>query len=344
MRSGSGRRRRAPRAQWTWVASRVRLPALLFAFALVYGTVGYQVLEGFSALDALYMTVTTLTTIGFGEIEPLGPAGRVFTLTLILFGVVAAFALLGAVTSLFASGDLARFLQRRAMRKRTEALHDHCILCAFGRVGRAAAEELGRQGADLVVIESKPELEPLLEEADLPYLIGDPTEEAVLEAAGIRRAKALICAVDSDAINVYITLTARAMNPSLFIISRASSPESVSKLVQAGSNRVVSPYSLSGTRMAALSLQPAVLEFVDMVTVAPNLRIEEVVLAPGSHLVGQTVQKACSPYEGVMILAVKRTDGTLLIPPRADTELHEGDFVIAVGDMTDLSTLAEEAT
>ena len=165
----------------------------------------------------------------------------------------------------------------------------------------------------------------------------------VLEKAGIERAKGLLCAVDSDASNVYITLLARARNPDLFIIGRASSPESVEALSRAGSNRVVSPYRLSGTRMAALASQPAMLEFVDMVSVAPDLRIEELIVGERSPLAGASVRHTAAPYDGVMIMAVRSPDGTLLVPPRADTVLAVGDLLIVVGPMSALGDLAERA-
>src|SRR3954454_23870858 len=273
------------------LASPVRLPVFALAFSLVYGTVGYVVIEGFGVLDAVYMTVTTLTTVGFGEIEPLDPAGRLFTLSLIAIGFTAAFTLLAVLTSLVVSGQLGRSLSRRTMRQRIDALRDHYIVCAFGRVGQAAVQELVAQGAGVVVVEVDPGREPAMVDAGVLYLLDDPMREDVLEQAGIERARGLLCAVDSDAANVYITLLARARNPDLFIIGRASSPESVEALRRAGSDRVVSPYRLSGTRMAALAFQPAMLEFVDMVSVAPNLRIEELVVGDRSPLAGATVRE-----------------------------------------------------
>jgi voltage-gated potassium channel len=327
------------------LVSPVRLPVALLAFALVYGTAGYMIIEGFGFVDALYMTVTTLTTVGFGEIEPLGTGGRVFTLTVIAIGFFAVFTLLAVLTSLVASGQLGRSFARRSMRQRIAGLRDHYVVCAFGRVGRAAVEELTSEGADVVVVEVNPALEPELDEAGVPYLIEDPTREEVLDAAGIMRARALLCAVDSDAVNVYITLLARARNPDLFIISRASSPESVEALRRAGSDRVVSPYRVSGTRMASLALRPAVLEFVDMVSVAPDLRVEEVVIAERSGLAGLTVREACAPYQSrVMVLAVRSPEGELLVPPRADTMLTAGDLLIILGPMTALEKLAEQAS
>ncbi|MEA2933277.1 MAG: voltage-gated potassium channel [Actinomycetota bacterium] len=337
------RRRSGGRSAARLVALRMRLPAALLAFAIVYGTAGYVLIEHFGVLDAVYMTVTTLVTVGYGEIHPLSPAGRAFTLTLIAIGVGAVFILFGAFTTALASGELGLILKRRSMRSRLDALDGHYIICAYGRVGRSAAEELTRQGQQVVVIETLEDLEPLMAEDGMTYIMGDPTEDAVLEQAGIHRAKALLCAVDSDAVNVYITLTARSLNPDLFILARASRQESVEKLRRAGSNRVVSPYTLSGVRMASLSMQPAMIEFVDMISVAPDLRIEELIIGTGSPFAGREVRDVCRPYEGVMLLALKRPDGELLVPPRADSMLGEGDVVIAVGQVKVLNQLAAAA-
>ena len=229
------------------------------------------------------------------------------------------------------------------MRQRIEALTDHYIVCAFGRVGRAAVEDLREQGADVVVVELDHALEPELMEAGVPYVLDDPTREDVLEAAGVARARALLCAVDSDAVNVYITLLARARNPDLYIIARASSPESVEALRRAGTDRVVSPYRLSGSRMAGLALHPALLQFVDIVNVAPDLRIEELVVGTRSPLAGRTVRDVASPHQGVMILAVRSPEGELLVPPRADTAISAGDLIILLGPVAALSDLAELA-
>ena len=321
----------------------MRFPVALLGFALVYGTAGYMVLEGFGFVDAVYMTVTTLTTVGFGEIEPLGRAGRIFTISLIAVGFFAVFTLLAVLTSLVASGQLGRSLTRRSMRQRVEALTDHYIVCAFGRVGRAAVEELLQEGVEVVVVEVDASLEPDLLEAGVPYVLDDPTREEVLEQAGVSRARALLCAVDSDAVNVYITLLARARNPDLYIIARASSPESVDALKRAGTDRVVSPYRLSGSRMAGLALHPALLQFVDIVNVAPDLRIEELVVSAGSALAGRTVRQIASPHPGVMILAVRDPEGELLVPPRAETPVSAGDLLILLGPVSALSELASLA-
>ena len=337
----SNRRRRWRKAHPA--ASRAQLPVLVLLLALVYGTVGYRVIEGFGWFDSLYTTVTTLTTLG-GEIHPLSSSGRVFTVTLIVLGMVAVFDLLALFTTLVGSGQLGLARERRAMKRRIDDLQDHYVICAFGRVGRSATQKLSSQGVGVVVIESKPELEPELVNADVPYLIADPTRESVLEEAGIRRARGLLCAVDDDAINVYIALSARALNAELFIISRASTPESVDKLFRAGSDRVVSPYVVSGVRMASLALNPAVLEFVDMVSVAPDLRIEELAVGRDSRLDNRTVRDVCAPHPGVMVLAVRSVNGEVLLPPQADTLLHHDDVLIVLGPADAVNSLGEEAS
>ncbi|MBA3281963.1 MAG: NAD-binding protein [Acidimicrobiia bacterium] len=326
------------------LATPAGLPVAALVLALVYGTGGYMAIAGFGFVDALYMTVITLTTVGFGEIEPLDAVGRVFTITLIVFGLGSVFGLLAVLTGQVASGQLGRSLTRRAMRQRVEESRDHFVVCSFGRVGRAAVEELQTQGVGVVVVEGDVSLEHELVEAKVTYVLDDPTREEVLERAGIDRARGLLCAVDSDAANVYITLLARARNPELFIIGRASSPESVEALKRAGSNSVVSPYRLSGSRMEALALRPAMLEFVDMVNMASDMRVEELVVAARSSLVGATVRAACSPYEGVMILGVRSADGRLLMPPRADTSLAAADLLVVLGPISALGDLAERAS
>jgi len=226
------------------------------------------------------------------------------------------------------------------MRRRIQDLSDHYVICAYGRVGRAAAEELQQQGIPFLVIEPLPELRDVMERHDLIYISADPTEEVILREAGIERARGLVCAVDSDAVNVYITLSARALNPKLSIVSRASAPQSVDKLMRAGADRVVSPYVLSGKRMAALALQPAVVEFFDMVTVAPDLRLEEIVIRPHSPLVGKTVGEAYERFEQVTILALKKLGADLVASPANDVTLSAGDLVVALGPLKVLSDMA----
>jgi voltage-gated potassium channel len=326
---------------WRHFLSRFRFPMLLLGLALAVGTVGYRLIEGWPLLDGLYMTVTTLTTVGFREVRPLGTGGRVFTIGLILTGVLGLFTTVAIVAQLIMSGELSEPLRRRRMERRIEGLRDHYIICAYGRVGRAAADEFRQQGEAHVVIESQETLERLMAEHDAPYIVGDPSVESILENAGIQRAKGLVSAVDSDAMNVYITLTARTLNPKLFIVARASAPESVDQLYRAGADRVVSPYVLSGKQMASLALHPAVVEFIDMVTVAPDLRLEEIVVRRGSALDGKTVGAAYEARDDVTILAVKKSGAALDPRPANDLVLGAGDLVVALGPVKLLGELSD---
>ena len=195
------------------ILARSRLPVLVVTLAIVYGTVGYWLVEGKNLLDAFYETMLTLSTLGVGPGPPPGPGGKIFTVSLILFGVVALFTAIGVGTEVVVSGEFGRWLRMNQVSRSIGRLSGHYVICAYGRVGRAVMEEVRRRGYTAVVIESKPELEPLLAEHGVRYIPGDPADETVLRQAGIERARGLICAVDSDAANVFITLTARALNP-----------------------------------------------------------------------------------------------------------------------------------
>jgi voltage-gated potassium channel len=323
-------------------AALLRLPLLLLVGVSLYGVIGYQVVEGWSFLDALYMTVTTLTTVGFREVQPLDASGRLFTVSLILAGVLSLFVSVGVVTEVVVSGHLARQLRRRRMDRRIGRLDQHTVICAYGRVGRAVAEELIRQNLPFVVIERQEILVTSLEERGIPHIVGDPAAaEEVLRQAGIDRARALVCAVDSDAANVFITLTARALNPDLRIVARASDASSVDILERAGADQVVSPYLLSARRMAYLAQHPAVVDFLDLMNVIPDLRLEQIVVRPGSVLDGMAVRDALAEFRDANILAVRRASGEPIAFPDPDTKLTAGDSVVVLGSLRTLDALGQ---
>ena len=319
--------------------SRFRLPLVLVLAAMAFGTIGNW-LEGHNLLDAVYRTILTLSTVGVGTPEPEGVFAKLFTISLILFGVVAAFTAIGVITSIVASGELSTWIRRRYLARRVDRLEGHYVVCAYGRVGRAVIDELRRHGTPSVVIESKPDLAPP-DESDLAFVLGDSTDEAVLRSAGIERARGLICAVDSDAANVFITLTARAINPGLRIIARAAEAASVDKLTRAGADEVVSPYRLSGRRMAVLCLQPSVLEMLDLLNLGPDIRLEEVVVRPESQLAGRTIGDALSRHTGVAILALKQPGSDVIANPDRDTQLAPDDIIMAIGPVTLLNSMAQ---
>jgi voltage-gated potassium channel len=320
---------------------RSRLPVLIVLLAIGYGTAGYWLVEGKNLLDAFYETVLTLSTLGVGAGPPPGPGGKVFTVSLILFGVVALFTAIGVGTEVVASGELGRWLRMNQATRSIGHLSGHYVICAYGRVGRAVREELRRRNYTSVVIESKPELEPLLAEHGVRYLSGDPADENVLRQAGIERARGLICAVDSDAANVFITLTARALNPDLRIVARASERASIDKLVRAGADEVVSPYGLTGRRMAVLAVQPSVLELLDLLNLGSDIRLEEVSIRARTHLDGLTIAEARARYAGVAILALKKPGSEVSANPGHQVRLAPGDLIVALGPAEILNRMAD---
>lgn len=318
---------------------RSRLPVLVVTLAIVYGTVGYWLVEGENLLNGFYDAVLTLSTVGTGP--PPGPAGMIFTVSLILFGVVALFTAIGVGTEVVASGELGRWLRMNQVSRSIGRLSGHYVICAYGRVGRAVLDELRRRGETVVVIEPKPELEPLLDEHAVRYISADPTDESVLRRAGIERARGLICAVDSDAANVYITLTARALNPNLRIVARASERTSIDKLMRAGADEVVSPYGLTGRRMAILAVQPSVLEVLDLLNLGSDIRLEEVAVRAGTRLENLTIADARTRYAGVAILALKKPGSDVATNPDDKMRLAAGDLIVALGPAEVLNRMAD---
>jgi voltage-gated potassium channel len=340
---GTGRREaaRIPSAVLrNQILVRSRLPVLVVLLAIGYGTAGYWLVEGKSFLDAFYTTVLTLSTVGVGTGPPPGPGGKLFTVSLILFGVVALFTAIGVGTEVVASGELRRWVRMNQVTRSIGHLSGHYVVCAYGRVGRAVLDELARRNYTTVVIESKPELEPLLAEHSVRYISGDPADETVLRRAGIERAQGLICAVDSDAANVYITLTARALNPDLRIVARASEKASIDKLVRAGADEVVSPYGLTGRRMAILAVQPSVLEVLDLLNLGSDIRLEEVAVRAGTHLDSLTIAEARARYAGVAILALKKPGSEVSANPDNKIRLAPGDLIVALGPAEILNRMA----
>ncbi len=323
------------------VLGQFRLPLGMFAFSVLYGVVGFSVLFGATIVDALYMTAITLTTVGYREVVPIESAGaKLFTISVLAVGLSSLFTGIGVMANLIGTGELSTVVRRRSVRKRVAKLTDHFIVCAYGRVGRSVVEELQRNNVPVMVLDVNANLEARLQADGVPYAIADPSEEGVLREVGVDRARGLVCAVDSDEINVYITLTARALNPKLTIVARASRGQSIRALEQAGADQVISPYRLSGSRMANLSMRPGLVDFIEMVTVGPGLRLDEIVVQKASPLVGTTVDACCAAHEGVTILAHKTESAAQLeTKPRGSTVLAEGDLLVAFGPRSALEAM-----
>jgi voltage-gated potassium channel len=309
---------------------------------IIGGTVGYMMIEHMTPLDALYMTVITLSTVGYGEVKPLDAQGRIFTIGLIVTGVGTAFYLFAVVTQLVVEGQLRQFLGRAAMKRRIDQLQDHVVICGYGRMGRVVAEEMAGAGLPMVAIERDPAREAELREADALYVIGSALEDRVLEQAGVRSARAIVVATASDADNVYITLSARTMNPGIRILARGESEAGLQHLRMAGADVVVSAYQWAGVRLAASILRPSVVDFLELSIPGRGAEIdlEEVRVAEGSALAGQPIAAVEQSAPRLRIIALKRgNDPTTLIPDPA-TRIAAGDFLVAIGDRDTLRRLA----
>ncbi len=309
---------------------RIRWAAVLLAIALAYGVTGYMLLQGWSFLDALYMTVTTFTTVGFREVRPLDDAGRVFTLSVIAIGVALVLITIALAAQWVIEGQWGERTRRKRMQRRIDGLSGHYLICAYGRVGRAIAREFEAESVPFVVIDPKEDLQERMEHDAVLYLIEDPSEEGVLLRAGVRRARGLVCAVDSDATNVYITLMARSLNPDLFIVARASERGSDQRLLKAGADRVVSPFVSSGRHMALVALRPRAADVVEVESAgASSLRLEELRIEAGSSTAERTIAEAMG---STPVLAIRHPGGQITANPPPDLVLRPGDLVLMIGE------------
>jgi len=325
---------------------RLLLVAAIPALLVVAGTVGYHLVEGWPYGDALYMTVITLTTIGFSEVHPLHGGGRTFTMLLAMGGI---FSLFFAATELIRSivtGEIASLLGRQRMERNLSQLSGHLIVCGFGRMGRFVCREFSAMAMPFVVLDKDPQQ---VENFEMPHgiaLHGDATSDDFLRRAGVDRARALVTVVASDADNLYITMSARFLNDKIFIVARAEDEHAVEKLERGGANRVISPYTISGHRVAQAVLRPAVLDFIELATRRGHLelQIEETRVAASSPLAGGTLDASRISAElGVIVLAVRTRDGRMVVNPPLDTRLEADDTLVALGNRDQLDKLDARA-
>lgn len=317
---------------------RLGLAIGLVAAVVVIGTAGYLVL-GFSLLDAVYQTITTITTVGFREVQPINGAGKVFTILLILCGVGTFLYTFTVILEALVEGRIQEAMGRRRMDRKIASMRDHVVICGWGRVGHALARYMASADQEIVIVESDPEA---LRDTTLPTIVGDATDDDVLKQAGIERAKALVAAVDTDAGNLYVTLSGRTLRPDLFIVARARTLASEEKLKRAGADRVVNPQAIGGQRMAAFVLHPHVAEFLDVVMHDGSLefRLEQVRLSSGSPLADHTLRDThIRDRTGALVLAVRGTDGNFVTNPDPETVLRQGETLIAVGTADQLDQL-----
>lgn len=318
----------------------------VFAAVMAIGTLGYVVLERWSAFDALYMTIITMGGVGYQEVHPLSEAGRVWTMLVIFLGVGALGFAVVTVTDFMVEGHFSGFMEGRRMDKRISAMHGHHVVAGLGRVGSVVAEEYEAQGVPFVVIEMSKDAIDHARDRGWAIVEGDATEEHVLEHAGIGDAVSLTAALDSDAANLFVTLTARGMNPGLLIVARATAPSAEAKLHRAGADRVITPTDIGGRRMAAMVLRPMVADYLDIVTRGDGieLKLEQISIGEDDPYAGVTIGDAhIRSRTGAFVLAIHSADGGVNTNPVPDTAMRPGDRLIVLGTDSQLRALAARA-
>lgn len=313
-------------------------------FIIGFGTIGYVVVEGWNFLDSIYMTITTITTVGFREIHELSLKGRIFTLCLIIGGVGVVLYALGTGARVILEGELKDIFGRRKLEKKIKDLFDHYIVCGYGRMGKIICKELKAEGVKFIVIDKNPEM--FEEKEDILFLIGDATHDHILKDAGVEKAKGLISVLPTDAENLFVVLSARGLNPNLLIISRAVEEGSEQKLLRGGATKVISPYHIGGLRMAHTVLKPTVVDFIEFATKSGNieLQMQEITLQEGSSLIGLTLEQCGIGRDlGVIIVAIKQSTGETKFNPTFRSTLMAGDTLIALGETSKLRVIEELA-
>jgi len=319
------------------------ITGIIIALCIVlFGTVGYILIEGWEFLDALYMTIITISTVGFSEVHHISKAGRLFTIVLVFFGVGFTLYIAAAVVQFMVEGRIRIILGRRRLEKKIDRMKNHYIVCGYGRIGRVLCKNLKRKPLDLVVVEKNPELTSVMDADGVLYISGDAADEENLIRAGIKRAKGLVAVLASDADNVFLVLTARQLDPDLLIIARASQEESKSKLRAAGANTVESPYDMGAASMAHRIIRPTVTSFLALAFAhkRKDIQMEEIPVSASSDLVNVMLKDTGIRQKyNLIIIAIKKQDNSMLFNPSFEATIEVGDTVIAVGEEVNLLKL-----
>ncbi len=331
-------------AYYTTLLRRILILSVLIIATVTVGVVGYMSLEGWHFLDALYMAVITLATVGFAEVHPLSPQGRIFTILLITLGV-GTFAY-GAVSlsRLLIEGEFRRVFEERRWRREMDKLRNHIIVCGFGRLGERVSEELQGEGVPFVIIENDPSRVALIRKKGYLFLQADSSEEEVLEQVGIKEARILIAVLGSDAANFFVTFTARELNPKIHIVARVEDPQATRKLYKAGANRVISPYDVGASMLVHAALKPTVTEFIELATrLGPvTLILEEMVIEKGSPLDGVPLKDSKIREDtGAIVVAVRKGKDATILRPDPHIKLERGDLLVVLGNKEDIEKLGD---
>lgn len=318
-------------------------PIIAIIGVITYGTVGYVLIEKWNFFDALYMTIITLTTVGYHEVHDLSQTGRAFSMVLMLSGVGTMFYMFGVGAKVLLEGEIREVLGRKRLSKKIENLKNHYIICGFGRMGSIICNEMRQSRVPLVVIERDPEVVALMD-ADILSLQGDATQDGVLKESGIERARGLISVLSSDADNLYVVLSARGLNPKLRIVARASEEGAEQKLLRAGADNVVSPYYIGGLRIAHTLLKPTVVDFIEFATRSENLELqmEEIKVKESSHIIDRSLDQCGIRKDmGVIVVAIKRESGKMEFNPTSTSIIKQGDTLVAMGEANQLKALED---
>jgi len=315
----------------------------IMCVVFVSGLCIFMFIEGWSFVDSFYMMVITLSTVGFGEIQPLSDRARLLTSAIIIIGVGNFAYIVGSFSRMLVDGHLHNLLWRRKVQQRIDKLDNHYIICGYGRIGSVVVQEILKVSPDVVVVEHAPELIEQLKRDGIMHLCGDATDDGLLVAAGIKRAKSIVTALTDEAANVYVTLTARQLNPTISIIARANNASHITRLEFAGADRVVLPHLIGGVRMAHTVLRPTVTDFLDLAVRGNiDLQLEQLAISPESSFVGRNLMDSNirKDYD-LIIVAIKRDDGTLVFNPGPREVLCAKDTLISLGRQTDLQRISE---
>lgn len=323
------------------VARRSFLIAALIVLTLGVGTVGFRVIEGYSLFDAFYMTLITITTVGYQEIRPLSHGGRIFNSFLILFGVTAMFFAVGAMTQTIIELQLQDRYGERRIKRVIMQMKDHYIVCGFGRVGRNAAFELQRAGVPFLVIDRNEQRVERATQAGMPTLTADVMRDETLREAGVLRARGLIAALATDAENVFVILSAKTLNPSLTVVTRASEEDAEQKLRRAGADTVLSPYSIAGHRLAQALIRPHGVQLIDFAgrTLGLDVTTEQLRVMAESKFAAKELGDVAPRESGVIVLALSKSDGKMIFNPSPETKIAAGDILIVMGEQPSLRAL-----
>jgi voltage-gated potassium channel len=323
---------------------KIRLSLLILVTVLITGTLGFYFIEGWSILDSFYTTITTMATVGYGDFTPRTAAGKIFAIAVIIFGVGTMLYSFSLITELIIEGRLRRILGRGKLQKMIDKMNNHYIICGCGRIGFLICRELASEKMPFVVVDNNPEIIQKIQDEGFIYCKGDATQDKTLIEAGIKRAKGIVCVLPTDAENLYVILTAKELNNEIYILSRSEEEESEHRLLRAGADRVMSPYTLGGSRMAMAILRPAMLDFIEITTRRQSLelRMEEIAVGDGSRFVGKSLEGSeVRQSYGLIIVAVKKDSGQMIFNPLASYVIANGDRLIAMGEDKNVKRFAD---